>query len=343
MPDASTARVLVIQTAFLGDVVLTTPLLEALAQRHGAVDVVTTPAAAPLVETHPSVRRVISYDKRGKDRGLSGFVRLGRALRAAHYEVAFLPHRSLRSALLALLARVPRRIGFADGWPLLYTEPRARPVDGHEIDRMLALAQAPSGSFAPRIYPTPGDEQTAAAFLAAAGVRGVDEFVTLAPGSIWGSKRWPYYQELAGRLAPRCVVVVVGGPEDSALGEAIVKAVRRAGGRAVDACGRLTLRQAAVLIRRAMLLVTNDSAPLHLASAMGTPVVALFGPTIPEFGFGPIAADDATLGVTGLVCRPCSDHGPPACPLGHHRCMKDLHVATVLATIEETGALRRRD
>ena len=208
---------------------------------------------------------------------------------------------------------------------------------------MLALAEAPSGSFAPRIYPTPGDEQTAAAFLAAAGVRGVDEFVTLAPGSIWGSKRWPYYEELAGRLAPRCAVVVVGGPEDSALGEAIVKAVRRSGGRAVDACGRLTLRQAAVLIRRAMLLVTNDSAPLHLASAMGTPVVALFGPTIPEFGFGPIAADDATLGVTGLVCRPCSDHGPPACPLGHHRCMKDLRVATVLATIEETGALRRRD
>src|SRR5438552_4517725 len=224
MPDASTARVLVIQTAFLGDVVLTTPLLEALAQRHGAVDVVTTPAAAPLVETHPSVRRVISYDKRGKDRGLSGFVRLGRALRAARYEAAFLPHRSPRSALLALLARVPRRIGFADGWPLLYTEARARPADGHEIDRLLALAEAPSGSFAPHIYPTPGDEQTAGAFLAAAGVGGaggVDEFVTLAPGSIWGSKRWPYHEDLAGRLAPRCAVVVVGGPEDSAPGQAI--------------------------------------------------------------------------------------------------------------------------
>jgi ADP-heptose:LPS heptosyltransferase len=126
---------LVVQTAFLGDVVLTTPLLEALAARHGLVDVVTTPAAAPLVETHPAVRRVIAYDKRGTDRGLAGLVRLARALKAERYEAAYLPHRSLRSAALAWLARIPRRVGFGDGWPLLYTEVQRRPPHGHEIDR----------------------------------------------------------------------------------------------------------------------------------------------------------------------------------------------------------------
>jgi heptosyltransferase-2 len=202
------------------------------------------------------------------------------------------------------------------------------------------LAGVQSGTYVPRLYPTADDERAVEGLLAAAGVG--DGFVALAPGSIWGSKRWPYYDELAGRLAPHGPIAIVGGPEDASLAQEIVAAVGRSGGRAVDACGRLTLRQSAVLIRRARVLVTNDSAPLHLASAVGTPVLALFGPTIPEFGFGPIGAGDQTLGIEGLVCRPCSDHGPPQCPLGHHRCMKTLSVTTVLAALEETGALRRR-
>jgi heptosyltransferase-2 len=75
---------------------------------------------------------------------------------------------------------------------------------------------------------------------------------------------------------------------------------------------------------------------------MGTPIVALFGPTVTEFGFGPLRAGDVALGLDGLQCRPCSPHGPPQCPLGHHRCMRDITVEAVLAAIEEIGALRRR-
>jgi heptosyltransferase-2 len=126
------------------------------------------------------------------------------------------------------------------------------------------------------------------------------------------------------------------------LGDQIARAVDASGGRAVNACSKLTLRQSAALIGRAALVVTNDSAPLHLATAMGTPVVAVFGPTVPEFGFGPLRAGDVSLGIAGLQCRPCSAHGPPACPLSHHRCMRELTVEAVLAAIEETGALRRR-
>jgi heptosyltransferase-2 len=338
---------LVIQTAFLGDVVLTTPLLAALAARHGPVDVVTTPAAAPLVETHPAVRRVVPYDKRGRDRGWAGLRDLGRRLRAEGYERAYLPHRSLRTAALALLARIPARIGFHDGWPFFYTEVRRRPVDGHEVDRLLALAEQPSAAYAPTLHPTPDDERAAGAFLAAAGISEGAPFVALAPGSIWGSKRWPYYGDLASRLTD-VPVVVVGGPEDAALGAEIVGAVGRTlkdaeGRRAVNACGKLTLRQSAALIGRAELLVTNDSAPLHVATAMGTPIVAVFGPTLPEFGFGPLRSGDVALGVTGLDCRPCSRHGPPRCPLGHHRCMRDLAPEVVATAIEEARALRRRD
>jgi heptosyltransferase-2 len=332
---------LVIQTAFLGDVVLTTPLLEALAARHGPVDVVTTPAAAPLIETHPAVRRVIPYDKKGRDRGLGGLYRLARALRAERYECAYLPHRSLRTALAAWLARIPQRVGFDDGWRSLYTDVRGRPKQGHEIDRVLALAGVAMHRARPTLHVTLADRAATEGFLREHGIR--ERFVALAPGSIWGSKRWPYYRELAERLAGRVEILLVGGPEDAGLAAEITAAVARSGGRAVSGCGRLTVRQAAEAIRRAAVLVTNDSAPLHLAQAVDTPTVAIFGSTVPSFGFGPRGPRDQVVEVDGLPCRPCSAHGPPSCPLGHHLCMKSLSVQDVLHAIEETGALRRRD
>jgi heptosyltransferase-2 len=339
---------LVIQTAFLGDVVLTTPLLAALAARHGPVDVVTTPAAAPLLETHAAVRRVIPYDKKGRDRGLGGLLTLARALRAERYDWAYLPHRSLRTALVAWLARIPRRVGFDDGWTRFYSDVRPRPKSCHEVDRLLALvdpALTGGAMVAPRValVLTGEDRAVTEGFLREHGI-GAD-FVALAPGSIWGSKRWPYYRELAERLAGTMGIVVVGGPEDAGLGEEIVRAVAGGGGRwrAVNACGKLTLRQSAEAIRRAAVLVTNDSAPLHFAQAVDTPTVAIFGPTVPSFGFGPRGPRDRVVGVDGLPCRPCSAHGPPRCPLGHHRCMRSLTVEDVLHAVEETGALRRRD
>ncbi|HEY6092018.1 MAG TPA: lipopolysaccharide heptosyltransferase II [Gemmatimonadales bacterium] len=327
---------LVIQTAFLGDVVLTTPLLAALAARHGPVDVVTTPAAAPLLETHPAVHQVIPYDKRGKDRGWTGIRTLGARLRAARYTHAYLPHRSLRTATLALLAGIPARIGFSGGWSFLYTERRPKPRTGHETDRLLALANEAAGLYPPQLRPTAEDERAAALLDGT--------FVALAPGSIWGSKRWPYFAELAAAVAGRAQVVVVGSADDAGLGDEIAKAANGGNGRqqVVNACGKLTLRQSAALIGRAAVLVTNDSAPLHLATAMGTPVIALFGPTVTDFGFGPLRPGDVALGVE-LECRPCSSHGPRACPLGHHRCMRDLPVGVVTQAIEDLGALRRRN
>lgn len=335
---------LVIQTAFLGDVVLTTPLLRALAAHHGPVDVITTPVAAPLLETHPAVRRVIPYDKRGAERGLRGLIGLARRVAATQYEVAFLPHRSLRSAALARLARIPRRVGYQDGWRFLYTETRPRPAAGHEIDRLLALADDPSAIRTPSIGLLPAD-RAAAEQLLTEGEMGPD-LVALAPGSIWGTKRWPHFGRLAERLAATQGIVIVGGAEDRALGDTIAGQVRSATGetgRALNACGRLSLRESAALIARTRVLVTNDSAPLHLAQAVGTPTVALFGPTSPAFGFGPINPGDVALGVADLQCRPCSKHGPVRCPLRHHHCMTELSVERVLAAIEETRALHRRD
>jgi len=321
--------------------VLTTPLLEVLAARHGPVDVVTTPAAAPLIESHPAVRRVIRYDKKGRDRGLGGLLRLASALRAEHYECAYLPHRSLRTALAAWLARIPERVGFDDGWRSLYTDVRLRPRQSHEIDRVLALAGVAVPHARPTLHVTLADRAATEGFLREHGMR--ERFAALAPGSIWGSKRWPHYAALAEQLAGRLDVVIVGGFEDASLGEDVVAAVGRSGGRGVNLCGRLTLRQSAAVIRKAAVLVTNDSAPLHFAQAVATPTIAMFGPTLPSFGFGPRGPRDRALGVDGLPCRPCSAHGPARCPLGHHLCMQSLRVEDVLHAIEETGALHRRD
>ncbi|HEU5305264.1 MAG TPA: lipopolysaccharide heptosyltransferase II [Gemmatimonadales bacterium] len=343
VPSFHRSGVLVIQTAFLGDVVLTTPLLSALARRHGAVDVVATTAAASLLETHPAVASVIRYDKHGSARGWVGFRKLAAQMRARRYAAVYLPHRSVRSAALALWSGAPERIGFADApAAITYTSRIPRPSTGHEVERLLALAGPGQASPPVALELTAADQAQAEAWLAAHGVRG--GFVALAPGSIWGTKRWPYYRELAGVLTT--TLVIVGGEDDAPLARDIITA---APGRVFSAAGALTLRASAALIQRATALVTNDSAPLHLATAVGTPIVAVFGPTVPEFGFGPRRPGDIVLGHAGLACRPCSKHGPRACPLGHHRCMRELSVETVAAAVmtaarmEEPGEICPRN
>jgi len=324
----NTSSTLVIQTAFLGDVVLTTPLLSVLAERYGPVDVVTTPAAAPLLESHPAVAEVVRYDKRGADAGLGGLWRLGLLLRQRRYRRAFLPHRSLRTAVLALLAGATERTGFADAaGAVTYTNRIPRPRGGQESDRLLALADVSSvHPERPRLSLTTADRAAAAEWLRERGI--APGFVAMAPGSIWGTKRWPYYPELAAVLgAP---IVVVGGRDDVALGTAVTAAAE---GRSWNAAGELGLRASAALLERASVLVTNDSAPLHFATAVGTPVVAIFGPTVPELGFGPRGPRDAVVQQSGLACRPCSSHGPRVCPLGHHRCMLELSVERVAAAV----------
>ena len=340
-PDRPSA--LVIQTAFLGDVVLTTPLLSVLAERHGPVDVLTTPAAASLLDMHPAVRSLIRYDKHGSGSGWSGFRRMVVEIRSRQYGAIYLPHRSIRSAALALLSGARERIGFADSpAAITYTTRVARPSTGHEVERLLALA-GPGYSAPPvSLGLTAADHAQAESWLAANGIR--PGFVAVAPGSIWGTKRWPYYPELAASLDRP--FVVVGGADDQPLAQAIIAA---APGRAASAAGALSLRASAALIQRAAVLVTNDSAPLHLATAVGTPIVAVFGPTVPAFGFGPRRRDDVAIGHQGLACRPCSKHGPQRCPLGHHRCMRDLSAETVAAAVmavaraEEPGAICPRN
>jgi len=329
---------LVVQTSFLGDVILTTPLIADLAGR-GAVDVVTTPAAAGVLANNPAIRSVIVYDKRGRDAGIGGMLRLAGMLRRTGYDAAYLAQGSWRSAALALAARVPRRVGFSTsaGKPL-YTSRIPRVAGRHHAEHLWRLgagadAVAPaSATLRPRLYPGES-EQLAVTGLLRDVPRDGAALVALAPGSIWGTKRWPHFPALAARLAPLHRLVVLGSEADASLAVAIAEAAGAE--RVIDATGRLSLLGSAALLARCAALVTNDSAPLHLATAMNTPTVAIFGPTVPAFGFGPLADRRAVVELSDLSCRPCSSHGPEQCPLGHWKCMQELDTTRVLNAVHE--------
>jgi heptosyltransferase-2 len=235
--------------------------------------------------------------------------------------------------MLARLSGARHRIGFArTPGSFLYTDRVPRQRTGHMTERYLTLAGGGSPPATPWLALTEPDRHRVASWLTAHEVGGA--FVVLAPGARWGTKRWPYFADLARQLAPE--MVVIGGTEDLAVGDSIVA---QAAGRARSAVGQLTLRESAAMIERAACVICNDSLALHLASALGRPVVAIFGPTAPAFGFGPWQADAAVVELSSIGCRPCSSHGPAQCPLGHHRCMRDLAPPAVVAAVQQQLAL----
>lgn len=325
---------LVVQTSFLGDMVLTTPLITYLAEA-GPVDVVCTPAAAALLANNPRVRETIIYDKRATDRGVGGFLRLASRLRENSYASAYHAQGSSRSGALTMTARIPDRVGFTTSAGRWFYTTRVAPIDNmHHAARLLSLGTrdplkaVTHTQLRPHLYPGEAERLVVDEVLGTQAAS--DRLIALAPGSVWATKRWPYYAELAHALRDEGHVVVVGGEADRELASAIVGATK---GQAIDATGRLSLLASAELIGRAAVLVTNDSAPLHLASAMNTPTVAVFGPTVPEFGFGPLADQSEVAGLAGLACRPCDRHGPQRCPLGHWRCMREITVETLAAQV----------
>ncbi|MDQ6770669.1 MAG: lipopolysaccharide heptosyltransferase II [Gemmatimonadota bacterium] len=319
---------LVIQTSFLGDVILTTPLIAELAKRS-AVDVLVTPEGAAVLANNPNIRNVIRYDKRqtyGASLSLWQTVRQLRSRRP--YGVAYLAQGSFRSGLLAMMTGAKERIGFASSTGrALYTRQLPYRPDRHHSERLWSLSMAECADpptpdqIRPRLYPSDEERRIVDLLLNRDG--GPDDpFVAIAPGSAWGTKRWPYYVELAKKLSDEFRIAIIGSKADVPIAKAITAALPH--NRVINAVGALPLLASAELIGRAQAIVTNDSAPQHLASAMGTPTLTIFGPTVPEFGFGPLAERHAVAGVEGLPCRPCHRHGPQRCPLTHWRCMREL-------------------
>jgi heptosyltransferase-2 len=326
IPDSPLTSSLIVQTSYLGDVVLTTPLIAELALR-GPVAVLATPRGAELLANSPHIAQLLVYDKRDAQRGLAGVLSAARSIGPGSPDaIAYCAQGSVRTALVTLIAGYRERVGFATSagrW--LYTRRIPYLRDRHHAERLLRLALGPEAAITalqlrPQLFPGSAEKEAVRIVLASAG-HDAEPLIALAPGSVWATKRWPYYRDLARLLADRRRIVVIGSAADANLARDIVDAT---GGSAIDATGKLSLLASAELLSRCDLLVTNDSAPEHLASAMGTPTVAIFGPTVPEFGFGPLAPRARVVGHESMPCRPCHPHGPPACPLGHWRCMREL-------------------
>ena len=343
-------RILVVQTAFIGDVILTLPLVQVLKEfiPQAEIDVVVVPRASEICRNNPSIARVIEYDKRGKDSGWRGFRRIVALVKERDYQIAILPHRSLRSALTALLAGIPLRVGFRKGGGrFLFNKSVPYDQEKHEVERNLSLLSAIGirdlGKVLPLVYPSRSDQAAATKILAGIPVKRRSNVIAVAPGTIWNTKRWlkERFVELIKMLHDDgFAVVLVGGKEDVDLCSSIIVEADRK--YVVNTAGSLTLLESAELMRRCRLTVSNDSAPMHLSVAVGTPVVAIFGATVPSFGFAPYGPHDAVVETRGLHCRPCSVHGGDECPIKTFECMvqitPDRVFSRVMAVLEEVHA-----
>ena len=343
MQSSTLEKVLIVQTAFIGDVILATGLVESVKQKWpaAAIDLVVIPKAANVLEHNPHLRRVVVFDKRRRNLSFYKLWRFARKLRTEKYDLALVPHRSLRSALLVWLANIPRRVGFdrspaLAGWLFHH---RVVYRQKHEVERNLDLLRPFGGGELrpPKIYWTIEDSKRLDEVLQAK-TPALKPLIALAPGSVWYTKRWPqeYFQELAWHLLEKIdgAVVLIGGPEDVALCEKIRNAV---GGHCFNVAGQLTLRQTAALLNRCEILVSNDSAPTHLGVAAQCRVITVFGSTVPAFGFAPFdpAGDRHAILEQPLPCRPCTDHGRRQCPLGTLECLKSITPERILIKVNE--------
>ncbi|OGR92453.1 MAG: lipopolysaccharide heptosyltransferase II, partial [Elusimicrobia bacterium RIFCSPLOWO2_01_FULL_59_12] len=336
-------KILVIQTAFLGDAVLTLPFLNALRDQQPGVPVTVlcTPEIEEIFKNHPAVAERVLFDKRGHDRGVASLFRIARELRAQHFSVVFLPHRSFKSAWVAWLAGIPRRIGFSSSqgrWLLTDVVPFRWGT--HDADRNLSLLNtigAPNGRRPTNneflLQPPPASQERVKDRLRAAGVGPEDRLLGINACSVWPTKRW--LAEGFAAVADRAVrelgvkVIFFGGPADADAVNEVVRGMREA---ALNWAGETSLRELIAAVSRCSVFLTNDSGPLHVAVACRVPTVAVFGPTTKELGFFPYGPGHLVV-EKDLPCRPCGLHGAKRCPLGHFRCMTTIAPEDVFAAV----------
>lgn len=321
---------LVIQTAFLGDAVLTLPFLKALKEHYpsAAIRVLCTPEVSEVFEGNTAITELIRFDKRTKDKGLGAIWRVAQRLKAQHFSMVFLPHRSFKSAFIAWSAGIPRRIGFSSSqgrWLLTDVVPFQWGV--HDADRNLALLKAvgvqrQSGDLS--LQPDKAAQERVDERLLAAGIKSSDRILGINAGSVWATKRW--LAEGFGAVADRAVrelgmkVIFFGGPADA---DSVNKAVGSMKVQALNWVGQTPLRELIAAIVRCQVFLTNDSGPMHIAVACQVPTVAIFGPTTRELGFFPYGPGHIVI-EKDLSCRPCGLHGAKKCPLEHFNCMKTI-------------------
>jgi heptosyltransferase II len=335
-------RTLVIHTAFLGDLILLTPLLDELHQDPDCewLGLLTLPASSSLFRDDPRLDELLLFDKHKSDRSVMGLLRNIRSLRTLQIDRVVSPHRSFRSALLSWGSGAWERIAFSSAvGGLGYTQLVYDDREKHEIDRNLALLGIEPDPDKPR-FPTLYDHPAELAKVAHLfDDLGLDQPIVMAPASVWRTKRWSpsHFGELASMIvqeSPRDVLLI-GGPDDRELLDVVSGMVPTFyQNRVHNIAGQFGLRESMQILKRSSLAVVNDSAPLHLAQAAGTPTFAIFGSTIPEFGFGPRGPRDRIFR-QDLPCVPCGSHGRRRCPLDTMDCMEKTSARQLMDAIHD--------
>ena len=329
-------KILVIQTAFLGDAILTTPLLRELKKLfpETLIDVLCIPQTKSIFEINPNVNSLIEFNKRKFSDKIFSIPKIILKIRQEKYDMAISIQSSLTSSMFMLLGNIKKRIGFSRQKFVTIPIPHTKGL--HKIQKILRLLE-------PFTDYTKIDMQTEI-FYSNSELEKVEKlfhkdknkkYIGIAPGSIWFTKKWPkeYFKELVSSLDKKGIgICLIGGKDDTELCDEI-----RNTGNALNFAGKLNIRESAVLISKMDLMLTNDSSPLHLANAEKTDVFAIFGPTVKRLGFYPYRKNDKIIEID-LDCRPCGSHGHNKCPLNHHKCMKLIKPERVLNLILERFA-----
>lgn len=314
-------KLLVIQTAFIGDVILATALLEQLHQQqpNAQIDMLVRKGNESLLANHPFLNRILIWDK--KTAKYQGLWSLLSQIRRSRYDAVLNLQRFGATGLLTALSGARQTIGFEKNpFSRFFSHRVPHPIEPgiHEVDRnaqfLGPLKIQKLGRTRPKLYPSTADYETIKQYQNR-------PYYCIAPTSVWFTKQFPAQKwvELIQKISPNSLIYLLGAPSDLEACNYIQQRVVR--DNVINLAGKLSLLQSAALMQGAVMNYVNDSAPLHLCSAVNAPTTAIYCSTIPAFGFGPLA-DDAHIVETpeALDCRPCGLHGYRACPLGHFRC-----------------------
>ena len=326
-------KILVIQTAFIGDVVLATSLIENLHQQFPEVklDILVRKGNESLFQSHPFLNQVLVWDK--KNNKYQNWVGLLFKIRSSQYDLVLNAQRFAATGAWTAFSKAKIKIGFdKNPFSFLFTHVVVHQFSEkgqHEIDRNHQLLSSlfVTKVAMPKLYPTASDELAVSSYQQL-------PYLCIAPASVWFTKQFSIekWVDLINELPFKGPIYLIGGPGDKLLCDQILQKINRK--LVVNLAGRLSFLASAALQKKAVLNYVNDSAPMHFASAVNAPVVAVYCSTLPNFGFGPLS-DGSFIVQTNeaLACRPCGIHGKKQCPLKHFDCAKTIKMDQLIAPL----------
>jgi heptosyltransferase-2 len=327
-------KILIIQTASIGDVILATPLLESLHREYptARIDFLVKKGTESLFSSHPFLGKLYIWDKSArKYRNLYNILK---TVQSERYDLLVNLQRFFLTGMLTAFSRAGITVGFdKNPWSLFFSRRVSHSIrrgEYHETERNMLLIKdfVKQGQKRPVLYPSKQDDAFTSQYKTSA-------YICIAPASLWYTKQYPAEKwiEFVRRIPEDMHVYFLGSRADYGLCEGIMTAALHK--RSMNLAGRMSLLQTASLQRDAQMNFVNDSAPMHLASAVNGPVTAIFCSTVPAFGFGPLA-DDSVIVETHeeLSCRPCGLHGKRECPEKHFDCAHRIEVEDLLKRIQ---------